>query len=288
MGDMHLLELINITKNYKNVRAVESVSFYIDRSEIFALLGPNGAGKTTIIRIIGEGLAHQGKLLMEGKKIERWKIGYAPQEGLLYRDLTAQDNIKFYALVKKVSIKESIKILKDLEIPNKKVRELSGGMQRRLSIAIALLGNPKLLVLDEPTVGLDVESRREIWKIIKKNREEGRAILLTTHYMDEAEKLADRIAIINEGRIIAIDSPEKLKKMAGMKSSIIIKGNFRKIPSDFVREEEKLIKFSQNPREELPELVETLSKSGEIKEIFVREPTLEDVFLKFTGRGLGE
>ncbi len=285
---MHLLTLKHVSKSYNGVRAVDDVSFHIDDGEIFALLGPNGAGKSTILRIIGEGITYEGQVLMYGGKIERWKIGYAPQDGLLYQDLTSRDNMIFYALLKKVSSKKALALMKELNIPNKKVRELSGGMRRRLSIAIALIGNPKILILDEPTVGLDVKSRREIWKIIKNKKKEGKAILLTTHYMEEAESLADRIGIIDRGKIIAIDTAENLKKIAGIKSAIVVKGEFEHVPHGFMRERNCIVKFSENPKRELSRVVNTLSRIGEIKEIFIREPTLEDVFLKLTGRRLME
>ncbi len=285
---MHALELRHVSKSYNGVRAVDDISFHIDEGEIFALLGPNGAGKSTILRIIGEGITYEGQVLMYGGKPERWKIGYAPQDGLLYQDLTSRDNMIFYALLKKVSVKKALALMRELNIPNKKVRELSGGMRRRLSIAIALIGDPKILILDEPTVGLDVKSRREIWKIIKAKKKEGKAILLTTHYMEEAESLADRIGIINKGKIIAIDTAENLKKIAGIKSAIVVKGEFEQVPQGFIKERNIIVKFSENPREELSRVVNALSRIGEIKEIFVREPTLEDVFLKLTGRGLME
>ncbi len=285
---MHALELKHVSKSYNGIRAVDDVSFHIDDGEIFALLGPNGAGKSTILRIIGEGITYEGQVLMYGGKIERWKIGYAPQDGLLYQDLISRDNMIFYALLKKVSSKKALALMKELNIPNKKVRELSGGMRRRLSIAIALIGNPKILILDEPTVGLDVNSRREIWKIIKNKKKEGKAILLTTHYMEEAESLADRIGIIDRGKIIAIDTAENLKKIAGIKSAIVVKGEFEHVPQRFMRERNCIVKFSENPKGELSRVVNTLSRIGEIKEIFIREPTLEDVFLKLTGRRLME
>ena len=283
-----LLQVIEVSKSYGNVKAVDKVSFSIEKGEILALLGPNGAGKTTLLRIIAEGLIHTGKVLLEGKEISemRWKIGYMPQDSLLYEDLSAADNIKFYAMLKKVPLSKGITLMKGMKIPNKKVRKLSGGMRRRLSVAIALLGEPSVLVLDEPTTGLDVESRHEIWKIIRRAREEGRGILLTTHYMEEAEELADRVAIIHRGRIIAMNIPENLKKMAGIRSAIVARGNFETVPEGFIKEKDSVIKFSRNPREELPEVVRTLSRVGEVKEISVREPTLEDVFLKLTGRGL--
>ncbi len=285
---MHTLELKHVSKSYNGTKAVDDVSFYIDEGEIFSLLGPNGAGKSTILRIIGEGITHEGQVLMYGGRIERWKIGYAPQDGLLYQDLSSRDNMIFYALLKKVSVKKALALMREFNIPNKKVRELSGGMRRRLSIAIALIGDPKILILDEPTVGLDVKSRKEIWKIIKDMKNEGKAILLTTHYMEEAETLADRIGIINRGKIIAIDTPENLKKLANIKSAIVVKGEFEHMPQGFIKERDSIVKFSDNPREELSRVVNTLSRIGKIKEIFVREPTLEDVFLRLTGRGLIE
>ncbi len=284
---MHLLLIENVSKTYNGIRVVDNVSFHIDSGELFALLGPNGAGKSTLLRIIAEGITHEGSVKMWGKTMKRWKIGYVPQSGALYENLSAYDNVKFYALLKRVPVKKAVSLMEMMDVPNKKVSEMSGGMKRKLSIVVALIGEPELLILDEPTVGLDVESRRELWKLIVEMKKD-LAILLTTHYMEEADALADRIGIINNGRILAIDSPENLKKRGGIKSAIVVRGKFDSMPDEFVKDGDTIIKLTDHPREELPRIVKKLSELGEVSEISVREPTLEDAFIRITGRGLAE
>ncbi len=285
-----ILVIKNVSKRYGNQKVLDNVNLEIKKGEIFALLGPNGAGKTTLIRIIAEGIKHEGEVIFNGQDIgkTRYKIGYAPQEGLFYDALTSYDNLKFYAHLHRKPVKRAKEMLKRFGIPNKKVKHLSGGMKRRLNIAIALIGDPEILILDEPTVGLDVQSRRELWDIIRALKSEGKAILLTTHYMEEAETLADRVAIINEGRIIAVDTVAGLKKKSGIKSAIEIRGEFKTVPEGFVSENGAIIYYTENPREEMVGIVSEATKYGKIKEIIVREPTLDDVFLKLTGRRLEE
>ncbi len=286
---MPLLEVKGVTKYYGKKKVLDNVSFSLEKGEILSLLGPNGAGKTTLMRIIAEGLTHQGHVFFKGKILkDRSVIGYCPQEGILYEDLTAYANLKFYSYLHKRDGRWARKMMEKFEIPNKKVKELSGGMKKRLSIVIALVGDPELLILDEPTVGLDVESRHQVWKIIRSLREEGKGIILSTHYMGEAEHLADRVAIINEGKIITMDTVDALKRSAGIKSAIEIRGLFQEIPEGFVRENSSLVFYSQEPKRDLVNAVTIASKVGKIKEVVVREPTLEDIFIKLTGRRLKE
>ena len=153
-------------------------------------------------------------------------------------------------------------------------------------MAISLLGNPEILILDEPTVGLDVETRREVWCIIKKVKSEGKSVLLSTHYMEEAEALCDRVAIINDGKIIDIGTVNELKKKSKIKSAIEVRGMFNTIPEGFVREDSSLVFYTNTPKEDIKKVVDIVSKCGEIREVILREPTLEDVFLQLTGRRL--
>ncbi len=285
-----ILVIKNVSKTYGKRKVLDNVNLEIRNGEIFALLGPNGAGKTTLIRIIAEGIKHEGEVILMGGGAAKMRhmIGYAPQEGLFYDTLTSYDNLKFYAQLHRKPRKKARELLKKFRIPNKKAKYLSGGMKKRLNIALALIGDPEIVVLDEPTVGLDVQSRHEVWNIIRTLKSEGKAILLTTHYMQEAEVLADRVAIINEGRIIAVDTVEGLKRKSGIKSAIEIRGEFESVPDGFVRKNGAIVYYTENPREAMVSTVSKAMKHGRIKEIMVREPTLDDVFLKLTGRRLVE
>lgn len=285
-----LLRIENVTKFYGKKKVLDGVSFTVNRGEVFGLLGPNGAGKTTLMRILAEGISYEGSVLLDGERIEkrRSQIGYCPQDEMIYRDLSAYDNLKFYAQLLRVDKEKAKRLMREFKIPNRRADLLSGGMRKKLSVAISLLGEPDILILDEPTVGLDVETRREVWNIIKKIKSEGRSILLSTHYMEEAEALCDRIAIINDGRIIDVGTVDELKRKSGIKSAIEVKGIFSKVPEGFVREGSSMVFYTDTPKEDIRKVMEVVEQYGEIKEIILREPTLEDVFLKLTGRRLTE
>ena len=283
-----LLRVENVTKFYGRKKVLDKVSFTVNRGEIFGLLGPNGAGKTTLMKILAEGISYRGGVLLSGESIEkrRFQIGYCPQDEMIYRDLSAYDNLKFYAQLLRVDRKRAKELMREFDIPNKKVEQLSGGMRKKLSVAISLLGNPEILILDEPTVGLDVETRREVWRIIKKVKSEGKSVLLSTHYMEEAEALCDRVAIINDGKIIDIGTVDELKKKSKIKSAIEVRGIFNMIPEGFVQEGSSLVFYTNKPKEDIKKVVDIVEKCGEIREVILREPTLEDVFLQLTGRRL--
>ncbi|ASJ02432.1 daunorubicin ABC transporter ATP-binding protein [Thermococcus profundus] len=294
---MRAIEIRGLKKSYGNFQALKGIDLEVEEGETFALLGPNGAGKTTLIRILAEGLAYDsGAVKVFGeplsKKTARF-IGYVPQESLAYDLLTVEENLGFYADLYNVPGERVGDLIGRLKLPPKKrAKELSGGFRRRLNLAVALLYEPKILILDEPSVGLDVPSRRELWDIIRGFRDEGKTVLLATHYMEEAEELADRVAIMNEGKVIAVGTPEELKRTAGSESVIHVEGILRGVQllkKEFrAIEGENYIRVAvENAREVLPRLVEALVSAGsEIKSIRVEEPTLEDVFLKLTGRGL--
>lgn len=216
------LSVRNLYKIYPGVTALKNVSFDVKEGELFALLGPNGAGKTTTIRIIS-GLTNptKGEVLIYGKSAFKnpiWaksQIGLVPQSVNLDTELTVEENLFIHGLLYKMSLREIKQRMTELlefaglsEKRKTRVKELSGGMKRRLVIIRALMHHPRLLLLDEPTVGLDPHIRRKIWNFIKTIQSEGRTILLTTHYMEEAEFLADRVAFIFSGEIIAIDKPQ--------------------------------------------------------------------------------
>ncbi|WP_258084979.1 ABC transporter ATP-binding protein [Thermococcus thermotolerans] len=295
---MKALEIRKLKKSYGDFLALKGIDLEVEEGEVFALLGPNGAGKTTLIRILAEGLGYDsGEILVFGKPLSKRTarlIGYAPQESVAYDLLTVEENLRFYADLYDAPRERVRKLISEFSLPaKKKARELSGGFKRRLNLAIALLYEPKLLILDEPSAGLDVPSRRELWNLIRRLREEGRTILLATHYMEEAEALADRVAIMNEGNVIAVGTPDELKSLAGEGSVIHVEGILKGtelVKKEFPRtiEREGTLRIGvEESKTALPKIVELLVEAGsEIRTIRVEEPTLEDVFLKLTGRGL--
>ena len=224
-----MIKTINLTKKYKDVVAVDGLNLEIKEGELFSLLGVNGAGKTTTVKMLAtlskptDGNAYVGgfdvdKDVYEVKKI----ISISPQETAVASNLTVKENLEFicgiYGIDKNATAQKISAICDELnldEVLNKKASKLSGGYKRRLSIAMSLICEPKVLFLDEPTLGLDVISRAELWSYIKKIKER-LTIVLTTHYMEEAEKLSDRVGIMQKGKLIAVGSPEEIKTQAGV------------------------------------------------------------------------
>lgn len=301
----------NLVKKYRDVGAVNGVSFTIRRGEIFSLLGPNGAGKTTTIHIIATILKPtSGKVLVFGHDIVkeadvvRKDIGIVFQEPSLDNQLTAYDNLyvhgRLYGLRGRELEETIYKLLEFVELneyARKQVRYFSGGMKRRLEIARALMSNPDMLILDEPTLGLDPQSRAKIWDYIRELKKKyNMTILMTTHYMDEAEELADRIAIMDHGKIIAMGTAEELKNMIGndviyvrfdkglpesVCSSLPGLKDCVKVGSDTV---ELLV---ENATKALPEIMSSIYANGyRVLEVSYKKPTLNEVFLHLTGREL--
>lgn len=307
MQDMIIVE--NLVKRFRDVIAVNNISFKIERGEIFALLGPNGAGKTTTIHIISTILRPtSGRVLVAGHDVlrepgeVRKKIGIVFQELSLDNQLTAYDNMYIHGRLYGLSGEElREKIMRLLEFVNlkeyawKKVVYFSGGMKRRLEIARSLLHEPEILILDEPTIGLDPQSRAKIWDYIRELRKlHNMTILLTTHYMDEAEELAHRVAIMDHGKIIALDTPDGLKNMLG-KDVVYLNVNGGKdfcSTVSFVKECRKLGEnryelLVDNASKLIPEIIATASSMGlEITEVSYKRPSLNEVFLHLTGREL--
>ncbi|GAB6135912.1 ABC transporter ATP-binding protein [Thermococcus prieurii] len=292
---MKALVVRNLRKGYGNFLALKGINLEVEEGEVFALLGPNGAGKTTLIRILAEGLRYDsGEVLVFGKPLSKETarlIGYVPQESIAYDILTVRENLGFYADLYDAPRGRIDELIEEFGLPaNKKAKELSGGQRKKLNLAIALLHEPRTLILDEPSNGLDVPARRELWEIIRRFRREGKTVIIATHYMEEAEKLADRVAIINEGKVIAVGTVDELKRLVGEGSVVHIEGELRieGLPEGVgVLSENPLRLKVEDPRRELPGIIEALVRAGsEIRLVKVEEPTLEDVFVKLTGRGL--
>ena len=224
-----MIKTVNLTKKYKDVVAVDGLNLEIKEGELFSLLGVNGAGKTTTVKILAtlskptDGNAYVGGFDVDKDGYEVKKIiSISPQETAIASNLTVKENLEFicgiYGFDKNAKKDKIIKLCDELnleEVLNKKASKLSGGYKRRLSIAMSLICEPKVLFLDEPTLGLDVISRAELWSYIKKIKDR-LTIVLTTHYMEEAEKLSDRVGIMQKGKLIAVGSPEEIKAQAGV------------------------------------------------------------------------
>lgn len=301
---MKAIEVKNLVKKFGEITAVDKVNFDIEDGEIFALLGPNGAGKTTIINILatllkptsGNAFVNGYSVIKQARKV-RESIGIVFQEPSLDDRLTARENLDIHGRLygmdraeRKRRINEVLDMVELLDRADSLVRTFSGGMKRRLEIARGLMHKPKVLFLDEPTLGLDVQTRRNIWNYIKKLGEEGIAILLTTHYMEEADFLADRIAIIDKGKIVAIGETTYLKDSVGgdvikincshpdeMIAKLISNGfNATKVDGEIILKEKIAEKV-------IPKIFD-IAKGIEIYSIMYKEPSLEDVFIHYTGK----
>jgi len=240
----------DLQKSFKDFKAVNGVSFSINKGEIFGLLGPNGAGKTTTIRMLSTVLpADSGEIIIGGHSIKtdaeavRSIIGVCPQELALYEDLSALDNMVFFGRMAGLEGKEAhAQAMKNLELmgledrAKGKVAKFSGGMKRRINLAIALMGNPQLLFLDEPTVGIDPQSRNHIFENIQGLQKRGLTVLYTTHYMEEADRLCSRIAIMDGGQIIAMDTAYNLKSQIGSPEKVTLEDVFLKLTGRSLRD----------------------------------------------------
>ncbi|MBI4181053.1 MAG: ATP-binding cassette domain-containing protein [Chloroflexi bacterium] len=303
---MNIIEVEELSKNFGQLAAVDKVSFQIDEGEIFGFLGPNGAGKTTTINMLCTLLMpSSGKAIVNGYDVVKQRsevrrsIGLVFQEPTLDEYLTAEQNLRFHAYAYKVPKEEREKRITELlelvELSDRRksrVRTFSGGMKRRLEIARGLLHSPRVLFLDEPTLGLDPQNRRHIWDYILALRQQNNlTIFLTTHYMDEAEN-SNRISIIDQGHIIALDTPDKLKDNLGG-DMVTLKAEDNNSAALELKEKYGLSPAIQNgtitfsvPQGEkfLPKLMDNFQ--SHLLSISVRRPTLDDVFLKLTGRAI--
>jgi len=280
-----MISIKNLTKRFGDRIAVAGIDWEIKSGEIFGLLGPNGAGKTTTVRILTLlSKKNSGSVKICGYDIEKDSerikelIGVVPQHMSLDQDLTGRENLvlqaRLHHLKNKAAMEQRInEILEFVELTDRaddKSRRYSGGMKRRLMIGMALLHKPKMLFLDEPTVGLDPQVRRKMWDLIRKMNEAGMTVLLTTHYIEEADQLCRRVAIMNRGRIIAVDTPQKLKEKVG------------RVVVEHMEADGMINNFFDN-REQAASYVAGLDSNAT-----VREANLEDVFIELTGRRVND
>ena len=301
---MSIINVLNLSKQFKSLTAVDDISFSVNEGEVFGFLGPNGAGKTTTINILctllspSSGSAQiAGHDCMTASDQVRSSIGLIFQDTTLDSGLTAYENLKFHAylynLDRRLAEKRIDEMLGVVELRNRKhdlIKNFSGGMKRRLEIARGLLHYPRVLFLDEPTLGLDPQTRNTIWDFINTLRKkETITVFMTTHYMEEAEN-CDRIAIIDHGRIIALDTPQNLKQMVrGDVIHLVTEDNKRSIEEiirlfGIVAREENggLVLETEKGDEFIPKLLHSLSV--QTLSVSLKKPTLNDVFLKLTGR----
>ena len=310
---MALLEVKELSKSYGNIKAVGGISFEIQKGEIFGLLGPNGAGKTTTISMLsclikpdsGDAFVDGCSILKDSMEVKK-RIGVVPQDVSLYPTLSAQENLVFFGemygltgskLREKVDDVLEVVGLKDRR--KEAINKYSGGMKRRINIAVGLLPSPKLLILDEPTVGVDPQSRTNILETLKELNKEGLTILYTSHYMEEVEFLCHRIAIMDLGKIIAIGSLNELRLLVGERDLLRI-STANEISKDLVETVKKIPDVSEarvldesieiltlHGRKLLPQIIEIFGDAGiKIKSVEVKEPNLESVFLHLTGKEL--
>ena len=303
------IEISGLKKSYDNTLALQEVNLSIKKGEFFGLLGPNGAGKTTTISILtGLVFRDEGSTLVFGKdtvenfRYTRSKIGIAAQELSVDWFFSIEKLLYFqagyYGLSKK-DAKESVNsLLERLGLDkkrNSRLRQLSGGMKRRFQLAKALVHDPDIIILDEPTAGVDVELRRSLWKYLNELHSEGKTILLTTHYIEEAEQLCENIAIIDEGKILKKGSPKELTQELGSSGITIKIGDVINKFDSFLNDysytfNDNRLHFSvKNPDVAMPDIIQKLSENNiKIQSVESNSSSLEDVFLDLTGKGIDE
>jgi len=310
---MALLEVKELSKSYGSIKAVSSVNFTVNAGEIFGLLGPNGAGKTTTISMLscllkpdsGDALVDGKSIIKEPMEVKK-RIGVVPQDVSLYPTLSAQENLVFFGEMYGLTgarlrgkVDEVLEVVDLKDRRKETINKYSGGMKRRINIAVGLLPSPQLLILDEPTVGVDPQSRTNILETLKELNNQGLAILYTSHYMEEVEFLCHRIAIMDLGKIIAIGDLNELRLLVGERDLLristsnqitpVLIEDIKKIPD--VGEtrvlDESMEILTLHGRKLLPQIIEKFGdNSVKIRSVEVKEPNLESVFLHLTGREL--
>jgi ABC-2 type transport system ATP-binding protein len=321
MRRLNGIEVDSVTKRFEDVVAVDNLSMSVEKGELFGLLGPNGAGKSTLTKMISgvinptSGTIKVGNYSVQDESTKVKEIlGVVPQDIVLYDYLNAKENLAFYGRLyglsgRKLSdrIKELLEFTQlDEKAVKRHVSTYSGGMKRRVNIAAALLHEPQVILLDEPTAGLDPQNKHALWDIIHSLKKEGKTIVLTTHIMEEAEELCSRVAIMDHGKIIALGSPSQLVKKVKMENTVTVVPDktstslLEKIKDmaevknvytahDETENREILKVITDSPDDILPELVSTIVNEGtKVLSVELSRVTLEDVFITLTGRSLRE
>lgn len=308
-----MLRIEHLSKTFDTIKAVDDITLEVQKGEIFGLLGPNGAGKTTAISMIAGLLKpDSGKIVVDSMDLEsnlrniKKIMGVVPQDMAFYEELSAKENLLFWGKLQGVKgkilderIDSYLKATRLLGRERDLLKKYSGGMKRRINLIIGLIHQPKLLLLDEPTIGIDIQTRLNIYSLIKEASSLGTTILYTTHNLQEAEELCHRIAIMDQGKILAVGTLEELIQIVGEKDIIIVKGKFsvdqgRNIIALFkdatvLSLEEGKIMLSLEASKKMPLLLEEFFKQDiGIDDVAIKQPNLESVFLKLTGRELRE
>jgi len=307
-----MIQVRSVSKSFGNIEAVRDMSFSINKGEIFGILGPNGAGKSTIVNILNTLVKpDKGDVIIDGVNINndgdtiKLIMGVVPQEIALYEELSAYENLMFwgglYDIPKQVLINNVNRTLEIVDLVNRKndrIKTFSGGMKRRINIACSLLHNPRILVLDEPTVGVDPQNRNHIFEVIERLHNDGMTIIYTTHYLEEAERFCDKIAIIDVGRIIALGTLKELRKISDAKDLLTIKlADFNNETISGIMSANPLIRFDsttktleidcENISNEISKMTNLIQDAGGVIErIFTRGTNLESIYLKLTGKEL--
>jgi ABC-2 type transport system ATP-binding protein len=309
---MNAIELNNLQKSFGDLKAVDGVSFAVQEGEIFSLLGPNGAGKTTTLSMLstllrpddGDAFVLGHSIRSEPMKVKE-SLGVVPQEIALYEDLSARENLVFWGKMyglRGTALKNRVdEVLETIGLTDRqkgRVGKFSGGMKRRVNIGVALLHKPRVIYMDEPTVGIDPQSRRSILDSVVSLKDQGMTVLYTTHYMEEAQELSDHIAIMDNGKVIAAGTPDELVKLVGQSDRITLTINsessrileqWRATPGveNISEEDGKLTLLVDDSNRVLPRLFDAAALSGiRITSVEIQVPNLESVFLHLTGRAL--
>jgi len=307
-----VIEIEKLAKRFGDVRAVDGVSFHVDAGEIYGLLGPNGAGKTTTLSMLSGLLGpDDGRITLEGIDLAsdpievKSRLGVVPQETALYEDLTARENLRFWGGLYGLSgagLENAIEgVLQQVGLEGRSrepVRRYSGGMKRRLNLALGMVHGPRVLLLDEPTVGIDPQARANILDVVRGVARGGTTVLYTTHYLEEAESLCDRIGIMDHGKILAEGTLEELKRMVGEEEVVTVRGSFE---AGSIREtleridgvrvlgasSDRLVLAAGGSGQAAVKLLSAVFGEGlDVDGVWIQPPSLNSLFLKLTGREL--
>jgi ABC-2 type transport system ATP-binding protein len=302
----YAIEVDKLTKRYGDLTAINDISFFVRKGEVFAFLGPNGAGKTTTVEIIETiRTPTSGKVALLGMDVTKKKrdivrrIGVLPQEFSSFDRITVRETVQYYSRLfsrRNIDIDGLIELVNLKDKTNEQYKSLSGGLRQRVGIAIALVNDPEVVFLDEPTTGLDPRARREVWEILQGLKKKGKTVFLTTHYMEEAELLADTVAIISKGKIIAMGSPgELIEKNANylvLTLQSVDENAFeivRKVGFEPVLNNHNVIKIRVERKDDVQKILNAIKDAGaSYLGLDVRKPNLEEVFLKLTGEALSD
>ena len=310
----YALKAEHLTKKFGDLTVVNDLSLAIRKSEVFGFLGPNGAGKTTSIKMmVGLLRPTRGRVLFDGAEMlsvqKKRRIGICPQELVLWNTLTCRENLAFIGKMYRIQkpllderVDALLQLLSLADQADRMASKLSGGMKRRLNIALALVHNPELVFLDEPSAGLDPQTRQLLWDFIRSLRDEGKTVVLTTHVMEEADALSDRIAIIDHGKLLKLGTPRNLKKTLGKGDIIELQLAYRAMNETLLQRLRALDGIEEvfrlkgrvavralNASSRLPDIINLIESACEIvSDITIHGNTLEDVFIHLTGRALRE